>query len=183
MQQILLRYLTLDDLEGYQKWKAPHHTYHQLNGPYYSKPSLDEIQQLIDRLRVILQTPTDDPTPGRMLISNPQNELLGEVNWYWKSQETNWLEVGLLLFDEANWGKGIGSQALPLWIDHVFQSKPELVRIGLSTWSGNTGMIRLAEKLQLKKEAEYRKARIVNNEYFDSISYGLLREEWERLRS
>jgi putative hydrolase of HD superfamily len=39
-------------------------------------------------------------------------------------------------------------------------------------------MMRLAEKLGFIKEAVYRKARIVNNEYYDSISYGILKEEW-----
>lgn len=61
----------------------------------------------------------------------------------------------------------------------MFKSKAALVRIGLTTWSGNHGMIRLAEKLGMKKEAHYRRARIVKGEYFDSISYGMLREEWE----
>jgi len=41
-------------------------------------------------------------------------------------------------------------------------------------------MIELAKKLGVQKEAEYRKARIVNGKYFDSISYGILREELER---
>ncbi|MDK2865955.1 MAG: hypothetical protein PWP51_105 [Clostridiales bacterium] len=57
----------------------------------------------------------------------------------------------------------------------------ELVGIGLTTWSGNQRMMALAEKLGLKKEAVYRKARIVKGEYFDSVSYGILRDEWETL--
>ena len=112
------------------------------------------------------------------MIVNKKNELIGEVNWYWKSKETNWLEIGIVIFDEKNWGKGIGIQAMRLWICEMFESKTELVRIGLTTWSGNEGMIKLAEKLRLKKEAEYRKARIVDGKYYDSISYGILREEW-----
>jgi putative hydrolase of HD superfamily len=39
-------------------------------------------------------------------------------------------------------------------------------------------MIKLAEKLGLKKEAVYRKARIEDGVYYDSISYGFLKEEW-----
>lgn len=42
-------------------------------------------------------------------------------------------------------------------------------------------MMNLAEKLGLKKEAVYRKARIVDKKYYDSISYGILKEEWEKL--
>jgi putative hydrolase of HD superfamily len=48
----------------------------------------------------------------------------------------------------------------------------------MTTWSGNTRMMHLAEKLGFVKEAVYRKARIVNGIYYDSVSYGILREEW-----
>lgn len=42
-------------------------------------------------------------------------------------------------------------------------------------------MVKLAEKLGLKLEARYRKARIVAGTYYDSVSYGILREEWEAM--
>lgn len=44
-------------------------------------------------------------------------------------------------------------------------------------------MMNLAEKLGLKKEAVYRKARIVDKKYYDSISYGILKEEWKEINS
>jgi putative hydrolase of HD superfamily len=34
-----------------------------------------------------------------------------------------------------------------LWIDEMFQKHPKIIRIGLTTWSGNIGMMKLAEKL------------------------------------
>lgn len=61
----------------------------------------------------------------------------------------------------------------------MFKEKTEIVRIGITTWSGNSGMIRLAKKLGMKEEARYRKARIVNGKYFDSVSYGILKKEWK----
>jgi len=42
-------------------------------------------------------------------------------------------------------------------------------------------MMNLAEKLGLEKEAVYRKARIVDKQYYDSISYGILKEEWQAI--
>lgn len=39
-------------------------------------------------------------------------------------------------------------------------------------------MIRLAAKLGFQEEARFRKARIVNGEYYDGLGYGILREEW-----
>ena len=41
--------------------------------------------------------------------------------------------------------------------------------------------MRLAEKLGYQEEARFRKARIVNGEYYDGIGFGILREEWEKL--
>lgn len=89
------------------------------------------------------------------------------------------MEIGIVVFNEDYWGYGIGYKALKLWITRLFNEHEEIVRLGLSTWSGNKRMMRLAEKLGFLKEATYRKARIVNGEYFDSISYGILREEWD----
>jgi RimJ/RimL family protein N-acetyltransferase len=54
-----------------------------------------------------------------------------------------------------------------------------LVRIGLTTWSGNQRMIRCAEKLGMKLEGRLRKCRFYNGEYYDSIRMGVLREEWD----
>ena len=50
------------------------------------------------------------------------------------------------------------------------QWKKELLRLGISTWLGNLGILKLAEKLGMKIEVEYRKARIVNGELFDTVS-------------
>jgi len=70
-----------------------------------------------------------------------------------------------------------------MWIDETFDQNPKLIRLGLSTWSGNERMINLAEKIGLKREAVYRKARIVDKQYYDSVSYGILKEEWKMKRN
>ena len=176
--KIELRKITKEDLTEYEYWKLPIHKYHHFNGPYFKKSSKEEIGSEIKRISEEFKKGNRNPIPERRMISNKKRELLGEVSWYWKSKETNWLEIGIVIFDEKNWGKGIGQKALKLWINEIFKSKEEIIRIGLSTWSGNNGMIILAEKLGMKKEAEYRKARIVEGKYYDSISYGVLREEW-----
>lgn len=41
--------------------------------------------------------------------------------------------------------------------------------------------MRLAEKLGYRQEACFRKARIIEGQYFDSVGYGILCEEWEKL--
>ncbi len=177
--EIKLRSIQVSDLPIYQDWKLPHHPYHQLNGPYFKKESPTEVQELIQQLEKKIKNGIQNPLPQRKLIVNSANHIIGEVSWYWRSEETHWMEIGIVIFDEHYWGKGIGFHALQEWINELFQEYPFLVRLGLTTWSGNEGMIRLAQKLGFQEEARYRKARIVDGKYYDSVSYGILKEEWE----
>ncbi|MBS7527037.1 GNAT family N-acetyltransferase [Fusibacter paucivorans] len=180
--KLLLRPLTLDDLEAYRKCTHPSNTYHQYNGPYFKQATASEHEASINTLKERLIAGDDNALQNKKLIVDAEtNALIGQVNWYWKSIETNWLEVGIVIFNENYWGHGIGYKALKLWIDEILRANEKLVRIGLTTWSGNQRMMALAEKLGLKKEAVYRKARIVKGEYYDSVSYGILRDEWETL--
>ncbi len=180
MTKIKLRPLTVTDLEVYYDLNKPSRKYHEFNGPYFDKQTEEELMQEIHDLR-------NDLTQGitrdnvLMIADIQTDELIGQVSWYWKSKETKWMEIGIIIFNENYWSKGIGFIALKMWIDKLFSERDDIVRLGLTTWSGNTGMVKLSEKLGLKLEAKYRKARIVAGEYFDSVSYGILREEWESL--
>jgi RimJ/RimL family protein N-acetyltransferase len=179
---LVLREIEVKDLDDYLYWNHPSREFHKYNGPYYGRKNEKELENYIEELRVSLVNGEKDVLKNKKIIADEEtDEIIGQVNWYWKSQETLWLEVGIVIFNENYWGKGIGYNALRLWIDKIFEERPELIRIGLSTWSGNLRMMKLAEKLGLKKEAVYRKARIVDNEYYDSLSYGILKDEWKNL--
>lgn len=104
--------------------------------------------------------------------------FIGVVTYYWEHEPSKWLEVGILLYESRNWGKGIGTRALKIWINHLFNTLP-LVRVGFTTWSGNNRMIRVGEKLGMKMEARIRKVRYYNEHYYDSVRMGILREEWK----
>ena len=180
-ERVYLRDFAESDVQAYLDLKDPSRQHWDLNGPYFGRPSKQELLKTIDNYLDNIRSDVTPAMGNRMLVCNKANGLiLGEVNWYWKSRETNWMEVGVVIFDASNWGKGLGHEALVRWIDKIFVDYPELVRIGLSTWSGNIGMIKLAGKLGMAEEARYVNARIVNGRYFDSLSYGIQRKEWER---
>lgn len=117
-----------------------------------------------------------DPNPNKLYIYTDQR-LIGMVTYYWEHQPSNWLEVGIVIYEPRNWHSGIGTEALNLWIQHLFE-KYNLIRIGLTTWSGNARMIRVAEKTGMKEEGRIRKCRLYKGVYYDSIKMGMLREEW-----
>lgn len=96
----------------------------------------------------------------------------------WIDKKTRWLEIGLIIYDENCWSKGLGSQALSLWTSKTFNDFPELEHIGLTTWSGNIRMTKAAEKLGFLKEGQIRKVRYWKDFYYDSLKYEILRDEW-----
>ena len=102
----------------------------------------------------------------------------GIISYYWEHEPSKWLEMGIVLHEAGSWGNGIGTRALKLWINHLFNTMP-LVRVGFTTWSGNARMIRVGEKLGMQMEARLRKVRLYEGKYYDSIRMGMLREEWE----
>ncbi len=179
--EIYLRDLEIKDLDSYIENHHPENEFHKFNGPYFKKPTLESLEEDREILRKKI-TDGDESYKSRKLIVDKKTEvLIGQVNWYWKSKETNWLEVGIVIYNKDYWSRGVGFLALKSWISEVFETKKEIVRLGLTTWSGNRRMMALAQKVGLKTEAVYRKARIVDGEYYDSVSYGILREEWAEL--
>lgn len=114
-------------------------------------------------------------------IIEVNGRIVGTLSYYWEHEPSNWLEMGILFYRSPNWGKGLGTRALKLWIDHLF-STMSVPRVGFVTWSGNYRMIRVGEKLGMTMEARIRNVRQYKEEYYDSIRMGLLREEWEAMK-
>jgi len=176
---IRLRDITENDLAAYRYWQQPGHSWQALDGPYYPKATPDEVEKLIDALKKFVEADDWSEVRGRLMIADQRtNTLLGSVSRYWISQETNWAALGIILFDPTSWRKGLGYEAFGLWMDYLFTHYPEWVRLDLRTWSGNHGMIHLAQKLGYQQEACFRKARIVEGDYYDGLGFGILRDEW-----
>lgn len=122
---------------------------------------------------------------GLSLIESPMNQvivvnetIIGMVSAYWSDGDLKqWLEVGILIYDFKFWGKGIGTTALSLWLNTLFNHFDYLPHIGFTTWSGNEGMQKLGEKTGMQKEGVIRKVRYLHGKYYDSVKYGILREE------
>ena len=110
-----------------------------------------------------------------------QGKVVGIVTFYWESEATRWLEIGIVIYSPDDWSKGIGRKALTPWITHLFDTK-EIARVGLTTWSGNPRMIKCAQALGMRLEGTIRKVRYHNGVYYDSVKLGVLREEWNANR-
>ncbi len=177
-QNISIRDWSTSDLNAYREWNKGDHKWKTLNAPYFKPKTIEDINEEVSVLKK-----NGNPFDKKRLViaDNNTDQLIGTVGWYWQSQETLWMSIGIAIYDEKYWGKGIGYQALGIWIDQLFKTYPEIVRLDLRTWSGNEGMVKLSHKLGFKLEARFRKARMVNGVYYDSLAFGILREEWDKM--
>ena len=144
------------------------------DGPYF-----DDDYQKYDTLETFLDKESQFFLKDNKRCILYKEEPIGMVSMYWENEKTRWLNIGITLYSNQKWGKGMGTKALKLWIDYIFNHVNHLEHIGLTTWSGNHRMMRVAEKIGMKKEAQIRKVRFHNNVYYDSVSYGILRDEWQ----
>lgn len=145
------------------------------NGPYIPEEHMSKEQhreKWLNDEKIAAGVPTS-------LTIRAGEKVIGYVGAYWVDQNTNWLETGIVIYDKDYWNGGYGREAYTLWIDFLFEST-DLHRLGMSTWSGNERMMKVAEKIGMKEEARIRKARMVEGQYFDAIKMGILREEWKK---
>jgi RimJ/RimL family protein N-acetyltransferase len=182
-EKIVLRDITLEDVERiyYWKYEAEDREHLNWNGPYkpLQQMTLEEFRE--SQFAAKLAMVGTDAARFTLGIE-VDGELIGTVGRYWVSEETMWFDSGIVIFDSRYWSGGYGTEAFQMWVDYLF-THVDTVRVGISTWSGNFRMIGLARKVGMIEEARIRKARIVRGEYYDSVKMGMLREEWEAHRA
>lgn len=143
----------------------------EFDGPYFEDPVLTWEEFATGWGK----TAVNDPHRNLVLVGN---KIVGIVTAYWEDGKLKqWLEIGIAIYDADYWGKGIGHFALRLWYQQLFEMYPYLPHIGFTTWSGNIGMQKAGEKSGMREEGRIRKVRFWKNHYFDSVKYGILRDE------
>lgn len=181
--EIVLRCVEKEDLtelyeliysEDVPEWK-------QWDAPYYAleHESYEDFERSMLRRLGATQNNSD---PDSIRIIELNGRIVGTISYYWEHRPSMWLEMGIVLYRSAQWGRGIGTRVLQMWSSHLFEQLP-VARVGLTTWSGNERMMRSASKAGLQVEGRMRKCRIVDGKHYDSIRMGMLREEWEQMQS
>ncbi|SET52243.1 Protein N-acetyltransferase, RimJ/RimL family [Salinibacillus kushneri] len=173
-EKLLLREASDEDIDELYYWKfeEKEQAAKNWNGPYIPEEKISR-----EEYRKQWNHNIFSEIPGSLIII-ANGKTIAYVGSYWVDQNTNWLETGIVIYNKNFWNGGYGFEAYKRWIDFLF-SATDLHRLGMSTWSGNLRMIKVAEKVGMQEEARIRKARTVDGKYFDAIKMGVLREEWE----
>jgi RimJ/RimL family protein N-acetyltransferase len=180
--EIILRDPLPSDADRRIYWRT-HGEWIKYDAPWeFDATPMTEVKERELRERLIEQCAVENlSTPRfRAIISSKENKPLGRVSRYFQKKEyfkDTWL-VGIGIYEDEYLNKGIGTEALRLWINYLF-STSNVHRIGLDTWSFNKRMIRVAEKIGFVFEGAEREIIHWKGEWLDAIHFGILRNEWE----
>jgi len=120
-----------------------------------------------DRASFIIEAKADQRAVGEVVI----NEI---------DTDNRSGNIRIALFDDADFGKGYGTQAMRLMVDYGFREL-NLHRISLGVYNFNPRAIHVYEKIGFVKEGVLRDALCWKGEYTDEIMMSILEHEWQGL--
>ena len=137
---VTLRDTTADDLNDYRNWFKAGMEWTKWDAPW-EEMSEDYATSFIDNLSKRIQRGAQKlKTRLEIWVDNTH---IGWVSCYYIEINPESLAVGISIPEMSYWGRGIGREALEMWIQYLFQTRP-LEQIYCQTWSGNERMVRLA---------------------------------------
>ena len=88
-------------------------------------------------------------------------------------------EFGIFIGEAEVRGKGYGTKAAQLILQYAF-STLQLNRVFLRVFAENAAAIRSYEKAGFHREGVFRQDVIIDNQTYDMVFMGILKEEWEK---
>jgi len=178
-ERILLRDPILSDTDAYIHWMS-HGEWREFDAPWEngSEP-FPEIKEAELKQRFLDICTEELPVPRVcVFIATKDNLPIGWVNRYSETHFPEVWSVGIDICDDHYLSRGLGTEALTLWIGYLFGNS-DRHRLGLSTWSFNTRMAHVARKLGFVFEGAQRELVEWQGEWLNLLHFGMLRSEWE----
>jgi|ERR1044072_1920219 RimJ/RimL family protein N-acetyltransferase len=113
-----------------------------------------------------------------LIVDKETDRILGQVVQFKPVHYYDALEIGYIIFNPGDRGKGHLTEALKLFCKYLFKSKP-IHRLQVQTEPGNLASRRAAEKAGFKFEGTARSAIIKDGQPADINMFSLLRKELE----
>ena len=180
--RVILRDRLQSDADRFIYWQT-HGEWRLLDAPWEGvQTSLTGEQEAVLRTQFSKSYTEELPSPRkRIFIARKDNCPIGWVSRYGEDRTPDAWMVGIDICEDDLLNKGLGTEALGLWVDYLFANST-VHRIGLDTWSFNPRMRHVAEKLGFVPEGSQREARQWNGQWLDLVHFGMLRAEWEQKR-
>lgn len=112
------------------------------------------------------------------IVEAASGRLLGTSQFYRSAPCIHGLELGYILHDPADRGRGLASEAVKLFSDHLFAARPGVYRQQLVIETWNVASWKLAERCGFVREGLMRSAGFGAGDPADCLLYGRTRKDW-----
>jgi RimJ/RimL family protein N-acetyltransferase len=111
------------------------------------------------------------------IVPRATGQLVGVTGLHLLDFRNRHASFGLMIGVKEEWGKGYGTEASRLILDHAFLTL-NLNRVWLHVHEYNTRGVRAYERVGYRKEGLLRQDCYRDGRYWDTFVMGVLREEW-----
>ncbi|MDO8265153.1 MAG: GNAT family protein [Candidatus Parcubacteria bacterium] len=123
----------------------------------------------------------DDTQITFAIVDKKTNKHIGNTGLYSISWIPRSAEVRIIIGEKSFWGKGAGTEAISLLIEYGFE-KLNLEKLWLGVTDKNERAVKTYLKTGFVKEGFLRHTWFRNNEYYNDIRMGILKEEYLKLK-
>lgn len=186
--KVLLRPMKPSDVDDRIYWETEDTEWQQWDGPWdYEGKSQEELKTQLEDLKATWLERIAHPVEQDPLLSLEicvDDETQTHIGWlgaYYIDDDCcivengKHLAVGITIVPQSVRRKGYAQAALTLYIRYLFDcGAPEVYT---QTWSGNTRMICLAEKLGFSEYMRKKDLRLVRGQRYDGLTFRLLPDQ------
>jgi ribosomal-protein-alanine N-acetyltransferase len=116
------------------------------------------------------------------IVETATRRLLGSCQFYRSAPCIHGFELGYIIHEPADRGRGYASQAVRLFSDHLFAAVPGFYRQQLIIEVWNTPSWKLAERSGFVREGLLRSAGFGSGDPGDCFLYARTRKDWHEER-
>lgn len=167
-QNVNIRPMDKEDLDLFYKWTTNQEYMGEYMGAdmFYKDMYIESIKNNFSDYNAL-----------HVIIEDKENKPIGVMNYHFQRNNLGVCDIGMMLANETLRGKGIGEEALRLFVDYLFKAKV-LARIQFQTRVENTAMRRIGEKVGFTIEGILRNYRFDQGMYRDYYMVAITKEDW-----
>ena len=175
-ERVVLREFTMDDIDAMYAYLSDDEVFrHASWGPLTLDETIESVREAMEAARA---TPRRDFELAVTL--GDTGELVGQVTLktdrYIPRIRQRTSELGYMLRRDC-WGRGFATEAARVLLDFAF-GELGLHRVFAVVDEDNPASIRVVEKLGFRREARHVKDAFHQGEWFTTLIYAVLAEEW-----
>jgi len=171
-ERVYLREYLLSDVEALYQWR----TLDEIvwwTGSYVWPESLEQARAFVEA-----QVNNVDPANRKFAICRREDDkYLGHIGYEYLDLRRQNTEVGIVIGDVTSLSKGLGEEALRLFLKVCFEEL-NLHRVGLRVIRANKRGYRCYRKCGFKEEGALRDWHYSRGQWHDLILMGILRDEY-----